>query len=169
MTPKEIFKLISTSIIFTALLAICFTANTHKDYDSQEVIHYIKADESAPSSKSYMGTYKVTAYDLSYQSCEKMPDHPAYGITASGHSLKDHSRESAMAIAVDPRQIPLGSKVLLVFNGVRSKYTGVYTAVDTGGAITNNRIDVFFGDFKNNVSKEALQFGVTHAEVYVLN
>lgn len=113
--------------------------------------------------------FEITAYDLSYQSCQKTPEHPAYGITASGVSLKDHTRESAMAIAVDPNQIPLGSKVLIVFeDSSRAKYSGVYTAVDTGGAINGNRIDIFFGDEKENVSNEALSFGRSMAKVKVL-
>lgn len=113
--------------------------------------------------------FEITAYDLSYQSCQKTPEHPAYGITASGVSLKDHTRESAMAIAVDPSQIPLGSKVLIVFeDSSRAKYSGVYTAVDTGGAINGNRIDIFFGDEKENVSNEALNFGRSMAKVKVL-
>ena len=113
--------------------------------------------------------FEITAYDLSYQSCQKTPEHPAYGITASGISLKDHTRESAMAIAVDPNQIPLGSKVLIVFeDSSRAKYSGVYTAVDTGGAINGNRIDIFFGDEKENVSDEALNFGRSMAKVKVL-
>lgn len=113
--------------------------------------------------------FEITAYDLSYQSCQKTPEHPAYGITASGVSLKDHTRESAMAIAVDPSQIPLGSKVLIVFeDSSRAKYNGIYTAVDTGGAINGNRIDIFFGDEKENVSNEALNFGRSMAKVKVL-
>ena len=113
--------------------------------------------------------FEITAYDLSYQSCQKTPEHPAYGITASGVSLKDHTRESAMAIAVDPNQIPLGSKVLIVFeDSTRAKYSGVYTAVDTGGSINGNRIDIFFGDEKENVSDEALNFGRSMAKVKVL-
>ena len=113
--------------------------------------------------------FEITAYDLSYQSCQKTPEHPAYGITASGVSLKDHTRESAMAIAVDPSQIPLGYKVLIVFeDSSRAKYSGVYTAVDTGGAINGNRIDIFFGDEKENVSDEALNFGRSMAKVKVL-
>ena len=114
--------------------------------------------------------FEITAYDLSYQSCQKTPEHPAYGITASGVSLKDHTRESAMAIAVDPNQIPLGSKVLIIFEDEnRAKYNGVYTAVDTGGAINGNRIDIFFGDEKEDVSNEAIEFGRASAKVLVLS
>lgn len=146
-----------------------FATTAHRSEKPHKQTFYISADKNAPDSKAFIGKFKITGYDLSYQSCEKSPEHPAYGITASGVSLKNHSRESAMAIAVDPNKIPLGSKVLLVFNDNYSKYNGVYTALDTGSAIVENRVDLFFGDFGNNVSQEALQFGVAHADVYILN
>lgn len=111
----------------------------------------------------------VTGYDLSVQSCGKYPGSPGYGITASGVSLVGHSLESARAIAVDPRMIPLGSKVRLRFNDPEWQHlNGIYTAVDTGGAINGNRIDLFFGDSGNSVSQEALRFGRRGAKAVVL-
>ena len=111
----------------------------------------------------------VTGYDLSVQSCGKYPGTPGYGITASGISLVGHSLESAHAIAVDPRMIPLGSKVRLRFNDPEWQHlNGIYTAVDTGGAINGNRIDLFFGDSGNSVSQEALRFGRRGARAVVL-
>ena len=104
---------------------------------------------------------EVTAYDLSVQSCGKSLGHPEYGVTASGISLAGHTLESARAIAVDPNVIPLGSKVKIQFNEVSmQQYNGVYTAVDTGGAIKGNRIDLFFGDFgSNHPSSKTMDFG----------
>lgn len=53
-----------------------------------------------------------------------------------------------MIIAVDPKVIPLGSKVYLSFQDDDYKrYNGVYTARDTGGAIKGNKIDLYMGDF----------------------
>lgn len=72
-----------------------------------------------------------------------------------------------MSIAVDPSVIPLGSEVLIVFDDDRrSKYTGIYKAVDTGGAIKGNRIDIFFGDYGESISEEAIKFGRANAKVY---
>lgn len=111
----------------------------------------------------------VTGYDLSVQSCGKYPSSPGYGITASGVSLVGHSLESARAIAVDPKMIPLGSKVRLRFNDPEWQHlNGIYTAVDTGGAVNGNRIDLFFGDSGNSVSQEALRFGRRGAKAVVL-
>lgn len=112
----------------------------------------------------------VTAYDLSVASCGKGVGHPGYGKTASGVNLAGHTLESAHAIAVDPRVIPLGSKVRIKFKNKSVQHlNGVYTAVDTGGAIQGNRIDLFFGDFQSqNPSAEALRFGRQEADVVLL-
>ena len=169
---NRVLKNIAVALAFCSVVGYNLPLNTYAHFNSQEEkapAHFLEQDEKYKDNKQYLGKYKITAYDLSYQSCAKSPDHPAYGITASGKSLKNHSRETAMAIAVDPKQIPLGSDVLIVFSGSRSKYTGIYKAVDTGSAIKNNRIDIFFGDHKENVSDEAINFGVSSADVYILN
>ena len=108
----------------------------------------------------------VTAYDLSVESCGKAPGHPGYGITASGFNLAGHTLESARAIAVDPNVIPIGSKVRISFTDDNMKrYDGVYTAVDTGGAIKGNRIDLYVGEDEHNL---AYGIGRRHAKVQVL-
>ena len=58
-------------------------------------------------------------------------------------------------IAVDPTVIPYGSKV--VIDGQ------VYIAEDCGGAIKNNRIDIYVGSHA-----EAEEKGVYETEVYLL-
>jgi len=159
-----IFRLLVMSIIMFFIISInpSLAHESYKPYlnDTQHFLY--SADENVPE------IFLCTAYDLSYQSCYKTPSDPAYGITANGFSLRGHSRESAMAIAVDPQIIPMGSKVLIVFEGRNRKYSGIYTAVDTGGAIKGNRIDIFFGDFQETVSEEALIFGRDHAKIYRL-
>lgn len=128
----------------------------------------VQAPVPAEKSSLSFETFECTAYDLSVQSCGKLPSHPAYGITANGTNLRGQTREMAMAIAVDPNVIPMGSNVYIEFDGERSKYNGIYKAVDTGGAIKGHRIDVFFGDSQNVVSQEALNFGRANARVAIL-
>ena len=113
---------------------------------------------------------RVTAYDLSVESCGRPVGSSGYGITASGVSLAGQSLWSARAIAVDPSVIPLGSKVQLSFeNPAMQQYNGVYTAVDTGGAIVGNKIDLFMGDYGNNAeADEVMSFGVQNAKAVVL-
>ena len=109
---------------------------------------------------------EVTAYDLSAASCGKNASDPGYGVTATGMSLAGHSRESARVIAVDPRKIPLGSKVRLRFEDPAMKtYDGIYIAADTGGAINNNRIDLFVGEGSH---AEAMAFGRRAAKATIL-
>lgn len=155
-------------IIFIVIMLISLPA-----YTSESIYSRFNIQETVISSANkgeiiHKGTFECTAYDLSWQSCQKAPDDPWFGITADGTSLVNKTRSEAMAIAVDPKVIPLGSRVLIIFNGSRNKYTGIYKAVDTGGAIKGNKIDVFFGDFKEQVSKEAMRFGRVNAEVYLL-
>lgn len=64
-------------------------------------------------------------------------------------------------IAVDPRIIPLGSKVMIKYPDGTKEYA---TAEDTGGAIKGHRIDV-----AKWTVKEANQFGIKAVKVYVLS
>lgn len=91
----------------------------------------------------YLGRFTLTAYTAGPESTGKRPGHPAYGITASGAYVQEGT-----TIAVDPRVIPLGSRVYIEGVGFR-------IAQDTGGAIKGNRIDVYIEDLQ-----EALEFGV---------
>ena len=110
--------------------------------------------------------FEITAYDLSVESCGKSPGHPSYGITASGESLAGHSLESARAIAVDPSVIPLGASVRIHFIDENMQcYDGIYRAVDTGGAVRGNHIDLFAGE---NAGHIARQIGRRRAHVEIV-
>ena len=71
------------------------------------------------------------------------------GTTATGAAV------SSGIVAVDPRVIPLGQKVYV--EGYGSAH-----ALDTGGAIRGNRIDLYM-----NSDQEALSWGVRNVLVYV--
>jgi len=100
--------------------------------------------------------FTATAYDLSFASCGKEPSHPQYGITASGVDLKGKSLNDKF-IAVDPKIIKLGSLVHIEFFEPYQHLTGYYTAVDIGGAIKGNKVDIFFGS--GDVSQAVKNFG----------
>lgn len=107
-----------------------------------------ESTEPTPS-QICLGEFKLTAYCTCKSCCGKGPDDPAYGLTASGaYATADHT------IAVDPSIIPLGTEV--VING------HTYIAEDTGGAINDKVIDIYFDDHQ-----EALIFGVQYADVYI--
>lgn len=99
----------------------------------------------------------ATAYDLSYASCGKNPGDRGYGITASG------MKAQYGVIAVDPRVIPLGTRLYVEAYDGNSWTYGYCIAGDTGGAIKGNRIDLFYDSHS-----EAIQFGRRAANVYVL-
>lgn len=67
-------------------------------------------------------------------------------------------------IAVDPRVIPLGSRLYVVADDGSSWSYGPGLAEDTGGLIKGNRIDLFF-----MTGEEADTFGVRNAKVYILS
>ncbi|HZK33478.1 MAG TPA: 3D domain-containing protein, partial [Tissierellaceae bacterium] len=102
-------------------------------------------------------TMSATAYDLSFESCGKHPGHPAYGITASG----THARPGV--VAVDPRVIPLGTKLYVESLDGTPDY-GFASAEDKGGAIKGNKIDLFFES-----STDVRNFGRRKVKVYILD
>ena len=93
-----------------------------------------------------LGEFKLTAYCP----CEKCCGEWADGITYMGTVAT-----AGRTIAVDPSVIPLGSTVRI--NGHD------YIAEDIGGAIKQNRVDVFF-----DTHQAALQFGVQYAAVAII-
>lgn len=98
----------------------------------------------------YLGQFKCYAYCPCKKCCGKSPGSPSYGITATG-TTATHGR----TIAVDPRQIPLGSDVYI--DGY-----GWFVAEDTGGGINGNKIDMFYDSHQ-----AAIEHGVKTVSVYV--
>lgn len=96
-----------------------------------------------------LGEFTLTAYCPCMKCCGKTD-----GITATGTTAAE-----GRTIAVDPRVIPYGSAVTLYFADGASHS---YTAEDCGGAIKENRIDVFFDSHG-----AARAFGVQSAYVYM--
>lgn len=67
------------------------------------------------------------------------------------------------AIAVDPKVIPLGTKMYIVSNDGKYIY-GEAVAEDIGGSIKGNRIDLFY-----ETEPECNMFGVRGCTVYILS
>lgn len=102
-------------------------------------------------------TYEVTAYTANAESTGKTPDHPAYGITASGDPV-----EQGVTIACPP-EMAFGTAVYIPYfsdwdNG------GLFECQDRGGAITAGKIDVYMADLD-----EAIAFGRRELDVVILN
>ncbi len=69
--------------------------------------------------------------------CGKAPDHPAYGITASGLPV-----EEGVTCAVDPEVIPLFSTVHVEY---ADGSAGTFRATDTG--VKGNWVDIYTPDY----------------------
>lgn len=95
----------------------------------------------------------VTHYCICQQCCGKAPDHPAYGITASGRRATPY-----VSMAVDPSVIPLGADVLVDYGDGEIHY---YRADDTGSGVDGRHIDLCVGSHA-----DALRMGVKTATVY---
>jgi len=95
----------------------------------------------------------LTHYCICERCCGKTPDHPAYGITASGRKAEPY-----VSVAVDPFLIPLGSKVYVDYGDGELHE---YRADDTGSAVAGAHIDLCVQDHQ-----EALELGVKTVRVW---
>ncbi len=78
-------------------------------------------------------TFESTSYGPPFVGIE------GTGITATGFSLSGSPH--VYGVAVDPRVIRLGSRLIIWPNPYRTRHT--FVAFDTGGAIKGNRIDFY--------------------------
>lgn len=93
-----------------------------------------------------LGTFRITHYCPCSICCGPWAD----GITSTGITATTNR-----TVAVDPSQIPYGTKV--VINGQ------VYVAEDCGGAIKENCIDIYVATHEEGESK-----GVYYTDVYII-
>lgn len=110
----------------------------------------IPATESAVCNDVFLGEYTLTAYCACSRCC---------GVWANGYTATGTWATEGRTIAVDPKVIPYGSRVLLIWpDGTQREYI----AEDCGGGVNGNHIDVFFNDHQ-----AARYFGVQSAMAYL--
>jgi uncharacterized protein YabE (DUF348 family) len=102
---------------------------------------------------------RASAYSLSFEDTGKRSGDKYFGITATG---MDITKIKKGVIAVDPRVIPLGSKVYVEISGKTPDY-GFAIASDIGGGIKRDKIDLFFSD--TSITEN---WGSKKAKVYIL-
>lgn len=155
---KHLYALAAVLLLAFALLLPLLTVTTSGQVYTGEspVITDKLPDEDKPAQGcAYLdigeplGEFTLTAYCPCAACCGKSD-----GITATGTTATE-----GRTIAVDPHVIPYGSTVTLYYE---DGTVHTYTAEDCGGAIKENRIDVFF-----NSHEAARAFGVQSAMVYV--
>jgi 3D (Asp-Asp-Asp) domain-containing protein len=103
------------------------------------------ATESTSSGDKNLGNFKISAYCHCSKCCGK-----SNGITATGTKV-----QANRTIAVDPKVIPLGTKVIIDGR--------TYIAEDTGGHIKGNRIDMYFP-----THQEAINWGIKYKNVSII-
>lgn len=149
--------LIGIALLLTGCSLVLLSVDA-KDVDEPEapvVEEYdpawdIPATESAVCNDVFLGEFTLTAYCPGRCCCGKW----ASGYTATG-TLATEGR----TIAVDPKVIPYGSRVLLIWpDGTQHSYI----AEDCGGGVNGNHIDAFF-----NGHQAARAFGVQSAMAYL--
>ena len=96
---------------------------------------------------TWLGKFKITAYCPCSKCCGQWAD----GVTSTGVTATE-----GRTIAVDPKVIPYGSKVMIAGHE--------YISEDCGGAIKENRIDIYFESHS-----KALEYGVQTHDVYIIN
>lgn len=125
--------------------------NTIKDVRTNvtnSINKIIEDIDNRPKLVSY-GRFRLTAY------CGCIECSEQYGTqTATGTTCK-----AGRTIAVDPKVIPYGTKVLIIIDGVAHEYV----AEDCGALIKGNDIDIYF-----DTHSETYQFGVRYANVFVI-
>lgn len=94
---------------------------------------------------------KVLEFTATSYTCEGYT-----GITASG-TVAEHG-----TVAVDPRLIPLGTKMYIVSSDGEFVY-GTCVARDTGAAIKGNIVDLYY-----ETEEECYEFGRRNVKIYIL-
>ena len=112
---------------------------------------------SRGDSVNYKKKYRMraTAYTASYRDTGKNPGDKGFGLTASGTRVK-RVPDGYSTVAVDPRVIPLGTKLYI-------EGYGYAIAEDTGSAIKGNKIDLYF-----NSDAQVDRWGARYVNVYVI-
>jgi len=96
----------------------------------------------------------ATGYTAGVESTGKTPEHPAYGITASGVRVR---RDVYSTIAADPKVFPMGT--ILYIPGY-----GYGVVADTGSAIRGYVIDLYY----ETVEQIYEEWGKKEVQVYVV-
>lgn len=138
----------TTSIDLSELEDGTYSAAAYKDGRKfTGSAYYTKGHATAGDGQAVrsLGAFRLTAYCPCRSCSAGWGRHTSSGaIAAAGHT-----------VAVDPRVIPMGSKLLI--NGT------VYTAEDVGGGVKGKHIDIFFDSHA-----QSKQFGSQTGEIFLL-
>ena len=131
------------------LLEQSATINQYRK-ELDELIETVSISSRGDERKYNIDTYKMTAYSP-YDNVSGIENDGNPNSTATGTVPKEGT------MAVDPRVIPYGSTIIVVYEDGSVEFG---TAEDCGGAIKGKRVDVF-----RRTYKETVKFGVRKATV----
>lgn len=152
MSRKSIFTvvggaalglLIAAGILWVEFLAAEAEYAMEQEHDLPPVVEVIRQETPQEHIYTHESTVTVTAYCP----CEKCCGEYANGYTATGAKATQ-----GVTIATDPDVIPMGTEVEIDGH--------IYISQDVGGAISGNRIDLYF-----DRHEDALQWGVQEKKV----
>ena len=149
-------------LLISFFILVCFfKKNNFEEAQKAKYVYEIEnkseIEKSKTEEKIYIGNFVLTAYCPCVECCGEW----AYGrpLDENGKEIVYGSSgqrlEQGVSIAVDPSVITYGTRVEI--DG------GIYIAQDCGGAIKENRIDVYFENHS-----DALSFGVQTKPVYII-
>lgn len=142
--------LIVASILATSAQAVEAPEESPEAVEEYDPAWDKPATESAVCNDVFLGEYTITAYCACSRCC---------GVWANGYTATGTLATEGRTIAVDPKVIPYGTHVLLIWpDGTQHSYI----SEDCGGGVNGNHIDVFFNDHQ-----AARVFGVQSAMVYL--
>ena len=142
--------LIVISILATSAQAVDAEPEEAPIVEEYDPAWDIPATESAVCNDVFLGEYTLTAYCACSRCC---------GVWANGYTATGTLATEGRTIAVDPKVIPYGTHVLLIWpDGTQHSYI----AEDCGGGVNGNHIDVFFDSHQ-----AARIFGVQSAMAYL--
>lgn len=146
--PADMKEITYSSRVLLNPFAVSISEEDNKKSEVKKENNKAKADKKKAKKKAkkkkkkkqpkLIGNFKITAYCI-------------HGRTASGTTTTPNR-----TIAADPSVLPYGTEVII--NGKK------YVVEDTGGAIKNNRIDIYMSTYN-----EAINWGVRYVDVYYAN
>lgn len=170
MASREVSEEVDTNVTDSKIEQNVITEDIEdeKKEETKEIEKEVKAvsyrelaENNPPEEYKQVIEATATAYCLCQKCCGKSPSSPGYGVTASG--LKIIPGTGMKVIAVDPKVIPLGSKVYV--QGLNGAWDyGYAVAGDTGGAIKSMKIDLYMDSHE-----ETLSWGRKKVNIYVVD